>query len=65
MDTLNQSLGLHQELIVIYVVDKYQATLYNEDGSIVAEDTGISIYDALDNLDMTLHNKVYGKINNQ
>lgn len=53
---IEKRLGLHQELQIIYVVDGYEATLYKDDDctEIIAQDNGLSIADALDNLDATL-----------
>lgn len=55
---IDSRLQLHQELIIIYVVDGYLATLRNEDGYgndvIIAEGKGDNIKDALINLENIL-----------
>ena len=47
-------LGLHQRLEVIYLVDKYQATLFLDDDRVIAEGNGTSVEQALTDLDTAL-----------
>lgn len=53
---IEAKLGLHQELVIRYEVDSYRAILYKDDNcdTLIMEDTGISISDALDNLNIAL-----------
>ncbi len=55
---IEKHLNLHTEIQIIYVVDRYTVILYNDDCTkILAEEEGISIFDALDNLDTYLENR--------
>lgn len=51
---IEQALGLHQRLEVIYVVDGYTAKLVNEDETVTYEATEATIGEALVTLDMGL-----------
>ena len=53
--TLNQRLGLHQRIEVIYVVDGYEATLASEDGFVaITSAQGETIAVAIDALEAKL-----------
>lgn len=56
---LEERLGLHQRLEVIYVVDGFNAQLVNEDGygGTIAEAHGVTILEALENLNEKLGGK--------
>lgn len=65
--TLHSKLGSHQELSIIYVVDGYQAILYEDDNFSNKTESGVSetITLALQNLEIKLNQieQIEGRFN--
>jgi hypothetical protein len=62
LDEIEQCLGLHERVQIMYVVDGYQAELEAEDGyaGIDIKRYGKTIFDALLDLDVNLTNQQVG-----
>lgn len=53
MEELEYSIGLHEEVSIIYVVNGYSASLYTRDGSkLLLQANGNSLLESLQNLNV-------------